>query len=1313
MIMKRSLLCIIAFTICIFHFVPSAFAQDISLEANVRYVEITSFSNISDTFTFQTTFGVNSVYEWGDRVNCRLWLLDQGQYTPIAAWGKGLTPGCGTQGLYGGDGETDWDGSVGGPTSFTEIRTIDHSVYGSLDYCIFSQQVTVNNIPPLSENAHFIMKGIYEPNATSVNSSIYGHIFPSGKVWNVDNDGTDYPNPDFNEIQTAINSVLPGDTLLVHPGTYNDNIIINKSISIISTTGYKHTAIIPASNTAATVSITVPQVTLSGFSIEDTTINGIAILNSNNVEVSYNRLRNHTQNAIYSSSSHTLNISHNFFSNNYDSIYIQTSTPNTILDNNQLLNNTHYGIFLASGNNITISSNRIDQGSLGLYLRGSACTIKNNTITRTTHSGIYFDKAATSKIQNNNIQNNLHYGIILYYSSNNNTLTSNLIENNVKGLFIQESSHNLITQNEFNNNEENLLFYGHNEIDYVNTFTDNTINGLPFYYLVSIDNQDIEVGNSSFISLINCENITINNAIVSHNDAGILIAYSNNCTIMNSHSSHSHYGVHILESDKITLNNVTLLNNEIGVYIIDSNRNTIIKCNLTGNDLGIHSSDSNTIQQNNNIITENIFQDNFNALFFTKMDEGIISHNTMLGEGGLLLSEVTNYNISDNTISSNSTAINIQLSEKNHVYNNNIYDSPYGIYLNVVMNSTIINNQLYQNENSLTIKKSNQNQITHNKIHNNQIGVEIRDNSNGNQLYFNEFNNNSEQCRIESTNNTWNSQTPIYYWYNNTVHYGQLGNYWSGQNYNDSDKNGVSDTPYQIETEQDTYPLVYPIDEYQQATRPAPADLLLSGNQVLTLENCVYIQTGNVLINETATLHLRNCHLILNQTTPQQYKIQSSNHANIIMEENSIITTNYGGRIHLEDNSTGTIIQSSISTLKMELFGNSNLYVRDSQVNYVGVYGSSNATIVNSRMTDSIYSVGGSTNLQNITLNRLGVSFHLSDTEITLNQLPTGNVHAWSLKQNNTAASSKQKLILRDVEVPNWYINAVGTNLTLTIKDSELMGTGFWGEVTALLVNTTIKYWDQVYDNCTKYTGWYLELTTYINHEPREGLPIEINPTPYPDLKPQLDTGPNGTLSIILWMSKTNNTGEYPYNNYTISTEYLWVSAQTEINMTTNHETSLYLTLNTSDSLTLELSQGWNLIGTPFTAQPIETLFNQNLAYIDTIFSYDQGWKHWINNAPSTLTYIGNGLGYWVHTNTDFNLTITGEYTQPSTLNSGWNLITHVEPNPVTITQYLEGHIWTSLFTYDQEWKYAFPDIPGTLTSLDTGKGYWILTNEE
>ena len=69
-------------------------------------------------------------------------------------------------------------------------------------------------------------------------------------------------------------------------------------------------------------------------------------------------------------------------------------------------------------------------------------------------------------------------------------------------------------------------------------------------------------------------------------------------------------------------------------------------------------------------------------------------------------------------------------------------------------------------------------------------------------------------------------------------------------------------------------------------------DLIVSGTETLTIENCTYIQTGKICVLDSATLAVRNAGLIINQTYPWQYELVFESYATLELKS-VILKANY------------------------------------------------------------------------------------------------------------------------------------------------------------------------------------------------------------------------------------------------------------------------------------------------------------------------------------------------------------------------------------------------------------------------------------
>jgi len=93
--------------------------------------------------------------------------------------------------------------------------------------------------------------------------------------------------------------------------------------------------------------------------------------------------------------------------------------------------------------------------------------------------------------------------------------------------------------------------------------------------------------------------------------------------------------------------------------------------------------------------------------------------------------------------------------------------------------------------------------------------------SNNNKFFLNNF------VRINTSSyssptNVWNSPDELTYTYKGNTYKIYLGNYWDDYIGTDADGNGIGDTPYNINSDQDNYPLMMPFENYSLMTPPHP-----------------------------------------------------------------------------------------------------------------------------------------------------------------------------------------------------------------------------------------------------------------------------------------------------------------------------------------------------------------------------------------------------------------------------------------------------------------------------------------------------------
>ncbi|MBI4180170.1 right-handed parallel beta-helix repeat-containing protein, partial [bacterium] len=248
-------------------------------------------------------------------------------------------------------------------------------------------------------------------------------------------------------------------------------------------------------------------------------------------------------------------------------VYADTQTG--LLIKNIGVTGVYGGIFFYNVDASTIESDSaISCGYNGIFLR-TDCetnTIRNNTVSSNSSSGIYLFSSSGNTVTNNTAGSNADYGIWLNTSSGN-TVTSNTAASNTDyGIYLSSSSNNTVTNNTANSNTQ----YG--------------------IYLVS--------GSSNTVT---------NNTAASNTIAGIYLALSSNATVTNNTAaSNSSYGIRLFSSsNNMVVQNDLRNNTEYQLYIHgSSSSDTVQKNNVmpsaTNSDSGVYNSTGNTFDFSRN-----------------------------------------------------------------------------------------------------------------------------------------------------------------------------------------------------------------------------------------------------------------------------------------------------------------------------------------------------------------------------------------------------------------------------------------------------------------------------------------------------------------------------------------------------------------------------------------------------------------------------------------------------------------------------------------------------------------------------------------
>lgn len=435
------------------------------------------------------------------------------------------------------------------------------------------------------------------------------------------------PVADFTSIQAAIDSALPGDTILIYPGVYEENVDVYVTNLTLTSESSSHgdTIVKAASSLDDVFYIIADGVTIRGLNITgpvDYPNSGIHLNGVKYCNIESNQLSNNYSDPILNISSENSSLTlynsgsdagsgirldssssnllgNNTASGNGISILLRNSTENTLLNNS--VSDSNYGIWVDSSSNNTLDGNIMSNNKIGAYLKVSSGNVLNNSkVSDSTNSGINLwdsvgntlSNSTTSKnnisvvlrnssvnlLSNNTVSDN-DYGFWLYSSSNDNKLNDNRALNNQIGIHVNASSGNVLTDNTaLNSTGSGISVWDSDENTLINNVASN--NYVSVYLQNSSENEFLNnaVSGSNYgmwIAFSSNNNLSDNN--VSNNKFGFYLKNSSDNRLSgNQANSNSRHGIYLGSSmSNILNNNRVISNSEYGLYLLDSGNSSI------------------------------------------------------------------------------------------------------------------------------------------------------------------------------------------------------------------------------------------------------------------------------------------------------------------------------------------------------------------------------------------------------------------------------------------------------------------------------------------------------------------------------------------------------------------------------------------------------------------------------------------------------------------------------------------------------------------------------------------------------------------
>ena len=360
----------------------------------------------------------------------------------------------------------------------------------------------------------------------------------------------------------------------------------------------------------------------------------------------------------------------------------------------------------------------------------------------------------------------------------------------------------------------------------VYTFT-GSINGP-----IVVERDDIVVDGSDYslqgtgigtgINLTGRTNVTIKNIEISNFFYGIYLNFSLNNSLSTNNIRNNLYGIFLsASSNNMIIGNIVTKNDASGIWFRHSSNNTI-NGNMVIENLqdGVWLSSSS----DNNKVLGNIVRKNGHGFRLDDYSRNMLRNNDFVdndynfGVYGSLLPEFIQdidesntvngrpicywVNRQDETVSLDAGYVALVNCSGITVENLNLSNNGQGLLLAYTTDSSIIKNNITDNIHGIFLSESSSNTVTWNNI--------TKSSANGIYLYYSQNNMFFHNNFISNTNQVYDIGASSNIWDN-----GVEGNYWSNYNGTDDSGDGIGDTQYVIdENNQDNYPLVNTIPEF-------------------------------------------------------------------------------------------------------------------------------------------------------------------------------------------------------------------------------------------------------------------------------------------------------------------------------------------------------------------------------------------------------------------------------------------------------------------------------------------------------------------
>ncbi|MFV9678046.1 MAG: right-handed parallel beta-helix repeat-containing protein, partial [Methanosarcinales archaeon] len=271
-----------------------------------------------------------------------------------------------------------------------------------------------------------------------------------------------YVPDDYEKIQWAVDNASTGDSVIVRNGSYTENIVVDKAVTIWSEKGATNCTVTALDPNEPVFELNANSVTMIGLKIEGANDScGILIAGVTNSKISYNNVTGNFLGISLDKSSQNSIVNNTVCSNKDCGIKLANGSSHNQLIWNDVFNNINQGIGLWTSSENTLTLNYAMNNTQGICLTNSNKNMINDNVMHLNYRGIAGIGVWSSRdntITGNAIQNN-SYGIYLSDSSNINITDNDVYYNYHRGIGFSASDTNTITNNRVMVNEKSGIYF--------------------------------------------------------------------------------------------------------------------------------------------------------------------------------------------------------------------------------------------------------------------------------------------------------------------------------------------------------------------------------------------------------------------------------------------------------------------------------------------------------------------------------------------------------------------------------------------------------------------------------------------------------------------------------------------------------------------------------------------------------------------------------------------------------------------------------------------------------------------------------------